>query len=56
MVKVQSKPKSKVSKAEMSTQNGIFLEMTYAEADSKCFVKIQPYTLLTKREKGEDAR
>jgi hypothetical protein len=38
----------KVSKTEMTPKQGIFSKMTYAYANSKRFINIQHYTILTK--------
>jgi len=37
----------------MTQKQGIFSKMTYAYANSKGFIKIQPYTVLAQEEKGE---
>jgi len=41
-------PKSKVFKIEISIQQGIFLRKKYDGTDSKCFIKIQPYSVLAR--------
>jgi len=41
-----SLPKSEVSTAEIRARKGIFLEMIYADINSKHFIKIQQYTVL----------